>query len=124
MTAPTGRRTAAQAAGESAEEKAARFLAGQGLAILARNYRTRFGEIDLVARDGATLVFVEVRLRSSDAFGDAADSVTAAKCRRLASAARHYLSTLEREPPCRFDVVTLDGGRPAWLRAAFEATPG
>ena len=122
--APTGRRTAAQETGFSAEARAATFLEEQGLAIVARNYRTRFGEIDLVARDGTTLVFVEVRSRTPGGFGDAASSITAAKQRRIALAARFYLSTLTREPPCRFDVITLDGGRPAWLRAAFETGPG
>jgi len=124
MTAPTGRRTAAQETGQSAEEKAARFLEDQGLAIVDRNYRTRFGEIDLIARDGGTLVFVEVRSRARRDFGDAADSVTETKRRRIESAARLYLSNFGREPPCRFDVITLDGGAPAWLRAAFDAGPG
>jgi putative endonuclease len=122
--APSGRRTAAQETGYSAEERAAMFLVGQGLDIVARNFRTRFGEIDLVARDGATLVFVEVRSRAPGGFGDAASSITAAKQRRIASAARLYLSTLTREPPCRFDVITLDGGAPVWLRAAFETAAG
>jgi putative endonuclease len=119
--APTGRRTPAQLEGESAEDRAARFLDARGLAILARNYRTRFGEIDLVAREGATLVFVEVRRRrSSAAFGGAAASVDEPKRRRLQAAARHYLSRLGSEPPCRFDVVTLQGEELAWLRAAFD----
>jgi len=83
--APTGRRTAAQETGFSAEARAATFLEEQGLAIVARNYRTRFGEIDLVARDGTTLVFVEVRSRTPGGFGDAASSITAAKQRRIAS---------------------------------------
>jgi putative endonuclease len=113
--------TQAQSLGLGAEEDAARFLARQGLAIVARNFRTRFGEIDLVARDGATLVFVEVRLRSSSRFGGAAGSIDPRKRSRIVSAARLYLSRLKREPPpCRFDVVTLDGGPPQWLRAAFE----
>ncbi len=120
----TGRRTAAQSAGGDAEERAARFLAQHGLTIVARNYRTRFGEIDLVASEGEVLVFVEVRLRSSDRFGGAASSVTEGKQRRIESAARHYLSQLRREPPCRFDVVTLDGDKPEWLQAAFEASAG
>jgi len=120
----TGRRTAAQQTGGDAEERAAEFLAGKGLSILARNFRTRFGEIDLVASDGEVLVFVEVRLRSSDLFGDAAASVTETKQRRIASAARAYLSQLRREPPCRFDVIALDGGKPTWLRAAFETGAG
>ena len=117
----SGRRTPAQAAGGAAEEAAARFLAGNGLTIVARNYRTRFGEIDLVARDGASLVFVEVRLRSSARFGGAAASVDWRKRRRLESAARHFLARLGREPACRFDVVTCEGaGVFEWLRGAFE----
>ena len=112
--------TAAQAAGTAAEDAAAHFLARQGLEVLARNYRTRMGEIDLVARDGATLVFVEVRMRSSDLYGGGAESIGARKQARIVAAARQYLSNLRREPPCRFDVVTLDSGRPEWLRAAFD----
>jgi putative endonuclease len=124
MTAPTGRRTAAQATGIGAEDAAASLLARHGLEIVARNYRTRLGEIDLVARDGATLVFVEVRSRASDRFGGAVESVTAAKRRRLVAAARQYLSKLRAEPPCRFDVVTVQAGEPAWLRGAFEVSAG
>jgi putative endonuclease len=119
--AGTGSVTAAQAAGGAAEEAAARFLERQGLAIVARNYRTRLGEIDLVARDGATLVFVEVRMRSSDRYGGGAESIGWRKRSRIEAAARQYLSQLRREPPCRFDVVTLDGGTPVWLKGAFEA---
>lgn len=117
-------RDSARRRGEAAEELAARFLAGRGLAIVARNYRTRFGEIDLVARDGATLVFVEVRARTWSAFGGAAGSVDARKQRRIVAAARHYLSRLRAEPPCRFDVLTIQGpqGEPAWIRAAFDAS--
>ena len=121
---PTGRRTKAQSIGFDGEERAARFLAERGMAIVARNFRTRFGEIDLVARDGETLVFVEVRRRANAAYGDAADSITEAKRRRIESAARGYLATLRREPPCRFDVITLDGDETAWLRAAFDASAG
>lgn len=113
-------RTPAQASGGEAEEQAARFLARQGLDIVARNYRTRFGEIDLVAREGATLVFVEVRMRSSERFGGAAASIDSGKRNRIAAAARQFLARLAHEPPCRFDVVTLDGGAPKWMRAAFE----
>ncbi len=121
MARPTGRRTRAQLDGGQAEEQAARFLAAQGLAILERNYRTRLGEIDLIARDGDTLVFVEVRRRENAHFGGAAGSIDWKKRRRLASAARHFLARLGTEPPCRFDVVALGEGRCAWLRAAFEA---
>ncbi len=114
--------TAAQAAGSAAEEAAANFLARHGLEIVARNYRTRLGEIDLVARDGEVLVFVEVRMRSSAHFGGGAESVSPHKQARLVAAARQYLSRLRREPPCRFDVITLDSGSPEWLRAAFEVS--
>jgi len=119
MTA-SGRRTAAQASGSEAEERAARFLAAQGLAIVARNYRTRMGEIDLIARDGPILVFVEVRLRASEACGGAAASIGPRKQQRIAAAAQQYLARLAYEPPCRFDVVTLEERVPTWMRGAFE----
>lgn len=94
--------------GDAAESLAAGFLASRGLVIVERKFRCRGGEIDLVARDGNTLVFVEVRLRTSDAFGGARASITAAKRARMKLAARHYLARLTREPPCRFDAVLLD----------------
>jgi len=94
--------------GAAAEELAAQFLAARGLAIVERNYRCRGGEIDLVARDRDTLVFVEVRLRTGNAFGGARESINAAKRRRLELAAGHYLGRLGREPPCRFDAILLD----------------
>jgi len=108
--------------GDAAEALAAQFLQAQGLRIVERNYRCRGGEIDLIATDGTTLVFVEVRLRSGTAFGGAAASITAAKRRRLAFAAKHYLGRLGREPPCRFDAILLDRLEPdrvEWLRDAI-----
>jgi len=107
--------------GAAAEALAAEFLEAKGLTIVARNYRCRGGEIDLIARDGETLIFVEVRLRSDSAFGGAAESITATKRRRLRFAAAHYLgrqSQMSREPPCRFDAIllaALDPGRIEWL---------
>lgn len=110
-----------QAVGGAAEEAAASFLEAHGLSVVSRNFRTRMGEIDLVARDGATLVFVEVRLRSGSArFGGAAGSIDRAKRSRIIAAARQYLARVRSDPPCRFDVVTLGEGAPVWLRAAFE----
>jgi putative endonuclease len=108
--------------GQDAERQAEAFLESRGLSRVARNWRCRFGEIDLVMRDGATLVFVEVRLRSRSDFGGAAASVTAAKQKKLLAAARQYLSSLRATPPCRFDVVALSGpGRdPEWIRNAFD----
>ncbi len=105
--------------GAAAEALAARFLMARGLSIVGRNYRCRGGEIDLIVRDGKTLIFVEVRLRRSQAFGGAAESITATKRRRLRLAAQHYLLGLAREPPCRFDAILLDGlgaGNIEWLR--------
>ena len=96
--------------------------------LVRRNYRvargpsSRGGEVDLVMHDrDGTLVFVEVRSRSDDRFGGAASSVGAAKRRRLVFAATHYLRRLASPPPCRFDVVAVDGDRVEWLRAAFDA---
>ena len=112
--------------GRAAEDLAAAHLTGQGLQIVARNYRVACGEIDLIARHGAELVFVEVRSRRSAAFGSAAESVTPAKRRRLLLAAQHYLTTLGQRtpPPCRFDVVSITGQLDVqhleWLRDAFS----
>ena len=115
--------TPKQRDGGAAEEIAARYLVRHGLAILARNYRCRGGEIDLVARDGDTLVFVEVRLRRSQRFGGAGASVDARKQSRVVVAARHYLAD-RGDVPCRCDVVALDALDPArieWIRDAFGA---
>ena len=95
------------ASGQRAENQAARFLEQRGLTVLARNYRCRGGEIDLVCRDGDTTVFVEVRLRTRQDFGGAAASITAAKQARLILAARHWLAR-HGETPCRFDAVLAD----------------
>ncbi len=110
--------------GAEAERLAARFLQQQGLILLEQNYRCRYGEIDLVMRDGAALVFVEVRLRTSKGFGGAAASITAAKQAKLIRTAQHYLSSLKQTPPCRFDAVlmqALEGAQPEWLKDAFAA---
>ncbi|MEW5966778.1 MAG: YraN family protein [Pseudomonadota bacterium] len=107
--------------GQQAEAQAEAFLAAQGLAPVTRNWRCRFGEIDLVMRDGATLVFVEVRLRARGDFGGAAASVTPAKQQKLVAAARQYLAGLKTQPACRFDVVALDGkAAPEWIRNAID----
>ena len=118
---PAAHPTPAQAAGGGAEDRAARFLESKGLRILARNYHTRQGEIDLVASDGPVLVFVEVRLRSGNRHGGALESITLGKQRRIVAAAQHYLMRLGREPVCRFDVVAMDGENAQWLRSAFDA---
>lgn len=95
--------------GIEAERFAEEFLRRHDLALLQRNYRCRFGEIDLIMRDGAAIVFVEVRMRKSLVFGGAAASITPIKQQKLERTARHYLSSLKTEPPCRFDAVLLSG---------------
>jgi putative endonuclease len=109
-------------AGRAAEALAAAHLERHGLEIVARNYRCRRGEVDLIAADGETLVFVEVRLRSRADFGGAAGSIDGAKQRRIAIAARHFLSRRRAVPPCRFDAVLLtrlDERAIEWIRGAF-----
>lgn len=109
--------------GKDAETRAAKFLESRGLQIVERNYRGRYGEIDLIAKDGATLVFVEVRSRSSNAFGGAVASITSAKRDKLTRTALQYLGKLGRTPQCRFDAVLLggDSGPVEWIRDAFSA---
>jgi putative endonuclease len=108
--------------GQLAEDLAARFLERQKFTVIARNHHCRGGEIDLICRDGGTLVFVEVRLRRNGDFGGAAASITPAKQRRIVLAARHYLaSTGKHNADCRFDCVLLDGQRIEWIKDAFSA---
>jgi putative endonuclease len=111
------------AKGAAAEEAAACHLAEHGLRVIDRNFRVRGGELDLVCLDGASLVFVEVRLRRRSDFGGAAASITATKQARVILAARHWLARHPRygNSPCRFDCVLLDGQQIEWLRDAFAA---
>ena len=112
-------------AGDAAEDRALAHLVAGGLKLLARNYRTPGrggGEIDLVMREpGGTVVFVEVRRRASRSFGGAAASIGHVKQRRIVFAARHYLMRLAQQPPCRFDVVSIEAEGIEWLRGAFDA---
>ncbi|MBL8397147.1 MAG: YraN family protein [Candidatus Accumulibacter sp.] len=112
--------------GRLAEDLAARFLTCNGVRIVARNYRCRGGEIDLVCRDGRTLVFVEVRFRHRASHGGAIASITAGKRHRLLLAARHYLASHALTgTDCRFDCLLLDQlseNAIEWLRNAFDAT--
>jgi putative endonuclease len=109
--------------GARAEALAATWLERQGLSVLERNFRVRGGEIDLVCRDGRSLVFVEIRLRRNAGFGGAAASITANKRRRLVLAARHYLAR-QPDADCRFDCVLMDALSESaieWVRNAFSA---
>ena len=116
-----------RARGDAVETAALRFLEADGLRLLARNASARGGELDLVMADGAAVVFVEVRYRSSAAFGGGAASVDAGKRRKLVRAARAWLLRHPRhaDAPCRFDVVAASGDPAApafdWLRDAFRA---
>lgn len=109
--------------GTQAETLAAEYLQRQGLRILARNFRVKGGEIDLVASEGKSLVFVEVRLRRHRDFGGAGESITRAKRQRLILAARHWFQQ-HGESMCRFDCILLDRldlEGMEWIKGAFSA---
>jgi putative endonuclease len=112
--------------GDAAEDEALQYLQAQGLRLLVRNYRTPGrggGEIDLIMQDqDSTVVFVEVRKRTSTRHGGAAASVGRVKQRRIVFAAQFYLLKLRTLPPCRFDVVEVTPAGLAWLQAAFDAS--
>ena len=122
-TRDTARRsqTSRQVQGQAGEDAALAHLLQHGLVLVIRNFRCKAGEIDLIMRDEASLVFVEVRKRANSDYGGAAASVTPAKQRRLLRAAQFFLLRYKSLPPCRFDVVAIDGDRLAWLKNAIEA---
>lgn len=110
------------------EEVAGRYLEREGLTVLARRYRCRLGELDLVCVDGPALVIVEVRARGSTAYASATDSIDHHKRARIIQATRHFLMRHPQwqQRTLRFDVVAIDridSGRPAmaWIRHAFDA---
>lgn len=115
--------------GDDYEARAAQYLLGQGLHLLAQNFRGKAGEIDLIARDQGCLVFVEVRARNSRQFASAAASVDGRKQRRILRTAQLFLQLHPRLAilPCRFDVIAFEppqsGARAElrWIRAAFTA---
>jgi putative endonuclease len=97
-----------RAKGKVGEEAAERWLVANGYVIVERNVHLRGGEIDVIAQDGETLCFIEVKARSNDLYGAALTAVPAAKQRRLARAAAAYLLRHRWSGPCRFDVLGLD----------------
>jgi putative endonuclease len=124
----TSRRATTKAVGDEGEALALAHLVKQGLVLVQRNYRVargphaHGGEVDLIMRESdGTIVFVEVRARRGAGHGGAAASIGSAKQRHIVWAARHYLLRLATPPPCRFDVVAIDGERLEWLRGAFDA---
>ena len=125
----TGASPSTKTIGDAAEGLALEHLGRHGLVLVQRNYRVargpraRGGEVDLIMRErDGTLVFVEVRARKDARFGGAAASIGATKRRSIVLAATHFLRRLASPPPCRFDVVAVDGERIEWLRAAFDAS--
>lgn len=122
-------RVTTKSRGDEGEERALQHLLAQGLTLVERNYRVARGpsargaEVDLIMRDrDGTLVFVEVRQRADTDHGGAAASITRGKQRRCILGAKFYLQTLSVWPPCRFDVVAIDGALLTWLPAAFDAS--
>ncbi len=114
------------ARGTAGEAAAAEFLRLSGYRIVARNVRTKVGELDLVALDGETLCFIEIKARATAEFGRAIEAVGPHKQRRLANAALLFLAQNRSQRPCRFDVLGLDRGRDgAWsftlVKNAFDA---
>lgn len=118
--------TSRVAQGAAAEDFALRYLEARGLRLVARNFRCRAGELDLILRDGEQLVFVEVRSRRYSQFGTPAESVTRTKQQKLLRAAAFYLQRQRLDLPCRFDVVAIlqagDAPQVEWIQDAFQLT--
>ncbi|WP_417697890.1 YraN family protein [Psychromonas sp.] len=108
--------------GVQAEQQALAFLQKQGLLLICQNFYCRFGEIDLIMSDQGTLVFIEVRYRKNQDFGGATASITPQKQRKLIKTAKQYLSQLDDEPYCRFDVIAISESaiQPQWIQDAFQ----
>lgn len=119
--------TARAIKGRQAENLAYEFLTQQGLTLLARNYRCRRGEIDLIMREGKITVFVEVRSRGNSGFMDTVESIDSGKRAHIVATSQDYLQTQKRTDKdiCRYDVILLTGPAGAerieWLKNAFEA---
>ncbi|WP_026253892.1 YraN family protein [Legionella shakespearei] len=113
-----------QQAGQQAEQKALHYLLGQGLKLVTRNYSCRMGEIDLIMKDGAHLVFIEVRSRSNMNFGDGAMSITYAKRQKIIKTTSFYMikHNIQEKFPIRFDVIAINGksGAMSWIKDAFN----
>ena len=107
--------------GALAETDASQLLADAGYQIVERNFRCKVGELDIIARDGEVLVFVEVRSRADDAHGSAVEMIRRTKQRRVARVARYYLETIEPAfEQCRFDVVAITAGEAVLIKDAFR----
>ena len=109
-------------AGDKYEERAIEFLTEKGMVLVTRNYQCKLGEIDLIVKDGTTIIFVEVRYRKSLFFGGAAMSVTPAKQRKISLAALHFLQSKKSDNAvCRFDVLAFGDTGEQWIQDAFQS---
>lgn len=118
------RTKSSQSRGRNAESIALQFLKQQGMRLIARNYRCRNGEIDLIMEQSDTLIFVEVRFRKTSTFGSAVESIDQRKKARIIHCARHYLATKNISQATRFDVVALSPNDRQldinWIPDAFQ----
>jgi putative endonuclease len=110
-----------QQQGQLWEQRVLAHMVRHGLKLVETNFRCPCGEIDLILQDGDALVFVEVRQRQGGSHGGAAASLHPAKIRRIVNASQMYLQRLPRVPPCRIDVVAIDGAELDWIRDAIQA---
>ena len=110
--------------GEKGEELARKFLKKKGYKLIEQNYKTPLGEIDIIAKDKDTVVFIEVKARESLAYGLPFEAVNSAKKRKIANVAHQYLKRFKKMPPCRFDVVSInhENDKPQFelIKDAFE----
>lgn len=108
--------------GREKEELAEEYLREQGYEILDMNFYGRFGEIDIIARDGETLVFAEVKYRKSERFGNSLEAVDTRKQKKICQTALYYLARhhISDSVPCRFDVIGITGEEITHIKNAFE----
>ena len=111
--------------GAAIEQLAAQWLQEKGLTLVAQNHHVKGGELDIVMRDGSTLVFVEVKHRVTTRYGHPLETITATKRQRLIRAAQLYIGKYGLTSPCRFDILAITGAPPNlefhWEKAAFDA---
>lgn len=108
--------------GKHSEKLACQYLQRHGLKLIAQNYASRYGEIDLIMRDKDTLVFAEVRYRYRDTYGSAIETIDAHKQSAIVATAEYYLQRHPWDGACRFDAVLIQGeAKPRWVINAFEA---
>ncbi len=120
-SAPHDKRTSHRRSGDEGELCALLYLKQAGLKLVQKNFSCKGGELDLIMRDGKTLVFVEVRKRASMQFGGAIASITPVKQRKMQHAAQVFLLQFKQQPPCRFDVIAIEAGTIHWLQNVIVA---